>query len=262
MVTTELASMPASRLASDASARAADHGRTLLAGAGVLALTTAGIVLGAVDPTLAGTTRPHPALSGSLADALAVLQNNTRVLAAPYLLWLFGFPRSRLGRSAGDTLMLAVSAASAIPVGIELGRWQAQLLPYIPQLPLEWAALATTVSAWLLIRTNTAQCRHIAVLAVATAVLLIAAAVLETWCTPHRQPTTRGGQTDAGIAREPISTVGAGGCCRRGFCAGAGHTASRSHAPFPSQGSVPLGRPAGADRATSTTTDPHKEGIT
>ena len=43
------------------------------------------------------------------------------------------------------------------------------------------------------------------------------------------------GQTDAGIVREPISTVGAGGCFRRGLCAGAGHTASRSRAPFPSR---------------------------
>ena len=153
-------------------------------------------------------------------------------------------PTAASGDAAGDTLMLAVTAASSIPVGIELGRWQAQLLPYIPQLPLEWAALATTVSAWLLIRTNTARRHQIAVLAVATAVLLIAAAALETWCTPHRQPTTHGGQTDAGIVREPISTVGAGGCFRRGFCAGAGHTASRSHAPFPSRSSVPLGRPS------------------
>ena len=207
---------------------------------------------------------PHPTLSGSLADALAdPAEQHPRARRALSCSGCSASPTAASGAAPATSLMLAVTAASAIPVGIELGRWHAQLLPYIPQLPLEWAALATTVSAWLLIRTNTAAApTRSPVLAVATAVLLIAAAALETWCTPHRQPTTRGGQTDAGIVREPISTVGAGGCLRRGFCAGAGHTASRSHAPFPSRSSVPLGRPAGADRATSTTTDPHKEGIT
>ena len=36
--------------------------------------------------------RPHPTLTGSLGDAIGILQNNLRVLAAPFLLWLLKFP--------------------------------------------------------------------------------------------------------------------------------------------------------------------------
>lgn len=227
----------------------------------VLGLTIAGIVAGALDPALAGTTQPHATLTGSLGDALSILQNNLRVLATPYLLWLLGFPRTRLGRTAGDLVTVTLAAASSIPVGIELGHWQARLIPYIPQLPIEWGALATAIAAWLLIRTDTASLHQVASVASATAALLVTASAIETWCTPHHVGT-RLSQSTADTGRDTDSRVGAGGWLCHGFCAVSGHVAARSRTPFPSRSSVPLGRPASASRATSTTTDPHKEGIT
>lgn len=232
------------------------------AGAAVWGLTAVATLLGAIVPPLAPSGRPHPTLHGTLGDALSILANNARVLAVPFLLVLLGFPRSRVGRGAGDLILMALTAASTIPVGLELGRWQGRLLAYLPQLPLEWTALTLAIDTWVIARKGHVTVRRLAPWAAVTLALLIAAASLETWCAPHPQATPHVTQTDLDTAREPISTVGAGGCFRRGFCADSGHIASRSRAPFPLLRSVPLGRSAGADRATSTTTDPHKEGIT
>jgi hypothetical protein len=236
--------------------------RSLLAATGlVIALTVLGALLSAIAPALAGHTRPHPTLTGSLGDAIGILQNNVRVLAAPFLLRLLKFPSSRLGRRAGDFLILMLAAGSAIPVGLELGRWRTELLPYVPQLPLEWAALAVAISAWLTARHDHACPHRLAVLATATALLLAGAASIEAWCTPHRQTSSAASQAQVDTMREPHTHVGASGCLRHGFCAGDGRIASRSPAPFPSLRSVPLGRLTGADRATSTHRPP-QGGIT
>jgi hypothetical protein len=227
----------------------------------VLALTALGALLSWIAPTLAGHTRPHPTLAGSLGDAIGILQNNLRVLVAPFLLWLFKFPSSRLGRRVGDLLVLMLAAGSAIPVGLEVGRWETKLLPFVTQLPLEWAALAVAISAWLTARQGQAPARQIAILAATTAVLLVGAACLETWCTPHRHTRSALAQAEVDTVRESQTPVGASGCLRHGFCAGDGPIASRSPAPFPSLRSVPLGRLTGADRATSTHRPP-QGGIT
>ena len=119
---------------------------------GVLAATAIGIGVAILDPELAGSTPPHPTLTGSLGDAVWVLQNNARVLAVPFLLVACGFPQRRLSRRAGDLIVPALVTASAIPVGLELGRWGARLVPYLPQLPVEWAALALSAHAWVVAR--------------------------------------------------------------------------------------------------------------
>jgi hypothetical protein len=220
-----------------------------LSATAVVGFTTVGIGLALVDPALAGSRRPHPTLNGSLGDAVAILQNNARVLATPFLLVALGFPQSRLGRRAGELILTALTAASTIPVGLELGRWQGRLLPYIPQLPLEWAALALALSTWLTARADQASRRQLVVLAASITVLLVGGAAIETWCTPHRHTRSPSNLIEVGAVREPHVLVGDGGCHRHGFCAGTGPVASRSPAPFPSPRSVPLGRDAGADRA-------------
>lgn len=225
-----------------------------LPAAGVLAATVIGIVAAMLDPQLAGTTRPHPTLTGSLGDAASILQNNIRVLAAPFLAVAFGMPTSRLGRRAGDLTVGALTAASTIPVGVELGRWPGRLLPYLPQLPLEWAALALAVHAWVIARHDHLTIRQLAPLAVVVLGLLICAASLETWATPHRH----GHRLDT--ARETAVWRPAG-CLSPGFCTGPGRVASRSQAPFPSLRSVPLGLVAGA-AGISSTNRPPQGGIT
>lgn len=156
------------------------------ASAAVLALTLAGAAAAMVDPALAGRTRPHPTLTGSLGDYLSILATNLRVLAVPFILAALRFPTTRLGRTTGDLILTALTALSTLAVGIALGRWQQRLIAYLPHLPLEWAALSLSLAAWLLIRTRRATARQLFGLAAVIAGLLIAAAALETWATPRR----------------------------------------------------------------------------
>lgn len=155
----------------------------------VLGLTAVGVIAAVIAPGLAGSTRPHPTLTGSLADALSILANNLRVLAVPFLLWLLRFADSRVGRLLGDLAVGVMVALSSVTVGIALGRWRARLIPYLPHLPLEWAALTVAVATWLVIRTGHAHATQLMALGSTVAVLLCAAAALETWATPHRQPS-------------------------------------------------------------------------
>ena len=143
----------------------------------------------------------------------------TRVLATPFLLALLGFPQSSLGRRTGDLILTGITAASTIPVGLELGRWQGGLLRYVPQLPLEWAALALAIGAWLTTRADQASRRQLVVLAASVSVLLAGAATIETWCTPHRPARSASHATEVGALREPHVLAGDGGCHRQGLCA-------------------------------------------
>jgi hypothetical protein len=236
--------------------------RFTLAAGGVLGATLLGALLAVIDPASAGHTAPHPALNGTAGDAVSILANNTTVLAVPYVLWALGLPCHRIGRRLGDVAVATITGQSTLPVGIALAHWRAGLLPYIPQLPLEWAALSTTVAAWLRARDGHPTARALPGLAAITLVLLTAGASLETWATPHRDtPPAASARRRVDTTRDPRSTVGAGGCPRHGFCTGDGQAAARSRAPFPSRSSVPLGRLAGADRAPSTHRPP-QGGIT
>jgi hypothetical protein len=226
----------------------------------VLGVTVASVLVATLDPTLAGSTRPHPTLTGSLGDWLSILAENARVLAAPFLLWLLDLATSRLGRSVGDALVLAVIVLNVIPVGLELGRWRGQLVPYLPQLPVEWGALITTVSAWLTIRRDEATRRDIAVLAAVTAALLLAAASVETWATPHRRIRTAASRTDVNTVHRAFSSCG---CPWVAFAtdfapARPGRCKVARSLPLTPFGSA---RPkAGAGRATSTTPGSRKRG--
>lgn len=226
---------------------------TLSAGA-VIGLTAFGIGAAVVDPALAGSTQPHPTLTGTLAEAAGILQNNARVLSVPFLLVALGFPKSRLGRGAGDLVVAGLTVASVVPVGLELGRWQGRLLPYLPQLPLEWAALVLAVYTWIIARSGHMTVRQLAPLATVVLALLTCSACLETWATPHRQGNRLDEARDIRRAESgwmPITRI-----LHRPR-----PDASRSQAPFPSLRSVPLGRLAGA-AGISSTTRPPQGGIT
>jgi hypothetical protein len=165
-------------------------------------LSALGAAVAMTWPQLGGSIAPHAALQGGVSDALAILANNLRALTAPFVLGMLGLARTRTGRRVGDLVVLGVAAANAIPVGLALGRWQARLLPYVPQLPLEWAGLATAGAGWLHARTGIISTRQLTVLAGVTVILLAGAATVETWCTPHRRSTN-----DPGAARTQSDVI-------------------------------------------------------
>jgi hypothetical protein len=160
---------------------------TLAATAALYATTAGGALAGAIAPGLVSRVAPHPTLTPSLAAWAAILLDNSRVLALPILLTAFSFHRGRYSARIGDIAIIGVLGANAIFVGLELGRWQNQLLPYLPQLPLEWLAAGTAAGVWTHARSTAGQTGHRA-LAVHAAVvlgLLMAAAALEVLATPR-----------------------------------------------------------------------------
>lgn len=133
---------------------------------------------------------PHPALRPSIQAIASILEANLRVLAAPFLLIVFGFHTTRPARAAGDVIVGAILAGNALHIGLAIGRWQARLIPYLPHLPLEYAAAVLATSAWLSARQRAtrqqpqdtwATCLY----AAGTTAALIAAALVEVLLTPH-----------------------------------------------------------------------------
>ena len=121
----------------------------------------------------------------SLARATAIAAHNVQTAGWPLLLPLVGAHRNRLTRVVADVAVAAMVAVNAIVVGLAIGSYGVSLLPYTPQLPLEWAGVALAPAAWL--ATRTADHRPpLHRLAAVMAVLLAAAAVVETTLVPHR----------------------------------------------------------------------------
>jgi hypothetical protein len=117
---------------------------------------------------------------------LTLAAHNLPIASWPLLLGALGAERSRAGRRAADCLVLACVAVNVAPVGAALGAYGRTLLPYVPQLPLEWAALAAGAAAWLKQRRDTVSIAEGGVLLALLAVLLLCAAVTETVVVPHR----------------------------------------------------------------------------
>jgi len=152
--------------------------RVAVAYAGLWTFTCAGVLAGAAAPGLAPGGHPRATLHGTLGDFASIAIANAKVLSAPFLLALFRFPSDRRSRQLGDVLVVVLLGGNA------LGRDRGALLPYVPQLPLEWLAVALAAAAWLTLRTGARKRTGLAYIA-AVLVLVAAAAAIETICTPH-----------------------------------------------------------------------------
>jgi hypothetical protein len=88
-------------------------------------------------------------------------------------------------RALLDVTLAACALANILPVACALGAYGGALLPYMPQLPLEWGALAVGYGSWLLERRRAlSRARRLQLLGVLAA-LALAAGVLETYAVPH-----------------------------------------------------------------------------
>lgn len=154
--------------------------------AGLIAVTAGGALLERAWPALAGATAPHPTLHPTLTVIAGILATNLRVLALPFILTLTRFQTSQPSRLIGDALVLGVLGANAISIGVELGRWQSQLIAYLPHLPLEYLAAATAAAGWTDARRRQASHPRASTTYAASTVLLLAvAALVEVLLTPH-----------------------------------------------------------------------------
>ena len=132
--------------------------------------------------TLTAHHNPPPRIG----HILALAAHNIPIASWPLLLGLMGAHRHRLATHIADGVLLACIILNTLPVGAALGAYGAPLLPYIPQLPLEWAGLALGTSGWLLQRRRALTVAEGLGLFALTGGVLLCAAVLETVAVPHR----------------------------------------------------------------------------
>lgn len=160
----------------------------VLVAALVLVLTVLAAVASALWPELGSGRHPRPTLHGTPGEALSIFVTNARTLIAPLLLAAGRWHTGRATRHIGDVLVAAAVIANPVMVGLALGRHPAELLAYLPHLPLEDAALAIAASAWVARRLpSTAGGRPAGVLGCAVLTLAVAllAALVETYAVPH-----------------------------------------------------------------------------
>jgi hypothetical protein len=95
---------------------------------------------------------PHDAIRDSPGEVAALFLHNLYVAGIPLALAALGWDRMpRLG-VVGDALVALSLLANGAVVGWALARAGAQLLAYLPHLPLEWAGIAVAAGAWLRLR--------------------------------------------------------------------------------------------------------------
>jgi hypothetical protein len=136
----------------------------------------------ALGLTLSAQRNPPPGVGRVLFSEA----HNLPIVAWPLLLGLIGAHRHSLAKHVADGLLAACIIVNTLQVGAALGAYGASLLPYIPQLPVEWGALALGASAWLVQRHRALTVSEgLGLLALITGVLLCAG-VLETVAVPHQ----------------------------------------------------------------------------
>ncbi len=170
------------------------HGAWLRAYAAIWAITlgAAGLVT-LVGPAAETTVRrllgltltPDPNPAPDAWHILALAAHNIPIAAWPLLLGLRGAQASRNARRAANGLLLACVLANTIPVGAALGTYGTRLVPYIPQLPVEWAALAAGCASWAVQRERPQSVLQRLMWLGLIVALLSAAATLETIAVPH-----------------------------------------------------------------------------
>ena len=132
--------------------------------------------------SLSGDRNPRP----DVEHVLALVVHNIPIFAWPLLLGVMGAHRHRVGRRVADTVLLACVIVDTLQVGAALGAYGVALLPYIPNVPVEWAALALGASAWLVQRRRPLTLREGLVWLALIVGVVLCAATLETVAVPHR----------------------------------------------------------------------------
>lgn len=148
--------------------------------AALVALAAAAPARHLLDATLTPDQAP------SIGHALWLAGHNIPIAAWPLLLARLEAEQKTASKRAADALLTAALLVNTLQVAVAIGAYGAAVLPFLPQVPFEWAGLTLGASGWGCQRrapTTRAQRVHAFVLVMA---LMLAAAVLETFAVPHR----------------------------------------------------------------------------
>jgi hypothetical protein len=159
---------------------------TATLGVALLVATGAGDVRAPVRHVLGARLDPELNAPPRLGHILALAAHNFPIAAWPVLLGVVGAHRHPTARRIADVVVAGAMTANILIVGSALGAYGTALLPYLPQLPLEWAGLALGVSSWVVQRRRALTVREGALCVGVIACVLLLAAALETVAVPHR----------------------------------------------------------------------------
>ena len=130
-----------------------------------------------------------------IGHVLVLAAHNLPIVAWPLLLGVVGTHRHRVARLLTDIVVAGWVTANVLPVGVALGAYGAPLLPYLPQVPFECAALALGASGWLLQRHRPLTITAGLTVFVALTAIVLSAATLETVAVPHRRQSNQSDTT-------------------------------------------------------------------
>jgi hypothetical protein len=172
-------------------ARTRARGEALVAFVALWAVTALAAALVAAVPRLPARVSELLALDlrlrrGSLSAGLEIWTTNLRALVLIGCAALVA--RRPALRSITDGLLAAAVGANAALVGAALGAYGPSLSPWLAHVPLEWAGLAIALGAYARARHLRMDGRELARRLGLAALVLAAAAALETWATPLRWP--------------------------------------------------------------------------
>jgi hypothetical protein len=125
------------------------------------------------------------AAPGTVTMAALTLTNNAREAAIPFLFAVLRVGARRWPIVLGDVVIAACFTADVALGGLTLGTDGMRALPFLPQWPLEWGGLALALAAWRRARSARRDPLELTMLAIATAILLCGAALLETYAVPQ-----------------------------------------------------------------------------
>jgi hypothetical protein len=154
-------------------------------------LATAGLVVitgeqASARRVLALRLSPASNAPPGAAHVLALAAHNLPITCWPLLLGLTGVQRHRVSRKATDMLVLSCLLVNTLPVGAALAGYGLALIAYVPQLPVEWAALALGYASWPRQRARPMSARERVTWAALLSGLVMLAALLECAGAPHR----------------------------------------------------------------------------
>jgi hypothetical protein len=153
--------------------------------AALIALGALAAAIAAALPTPAESLFPHdpqPTLAGTSAEAVDILLTNLAVLVVPLLFAGAAGGHPGPWRLVGDFVVVGLAAVNSLAVGAALAVHGAGLLPYLPHLPVEAAALSIACSTWATHRTSRQPLTGALIALVA---LAMTAALIEVYVTPH-----------------------------------------------------------------------------
>jgi len=151
------------------------------AGAGLAGLLGPRLVRAWLRLVLSASANPRPCVG----HILGLAAHNLPICVWPLLLGALRLSDGSPWRRAADVLVIGCALANVAPVAAALGGYGRGLLPFIPQLPLEWAALAVGYGSWAAERDRSLTARDRLALLVVLTALVLAAAALETYAVPH-----------------------------------------------------------------------------